>query len=460
MFYLCFFIVRSSRFSFERRLRERFGVDRHWWVPLLALGFAFSFSIVGFSAVRTAFVQKFDIIVLIFSFGVMAEGLRESGFFRHMAYRIVERVNGNTEKLVLSMFVFTSAVTFFTSNDIVIYVLTPIIVAICFQAGIENTKPILLSQFIAANTLSMGLLIGSPTNLIVADSLGLGFFNYLSLMFLPALVAFLSSLLLLKLTLNLVRRSWFPFLPDLEFSSSFEMQEKNPEPEFTSLMRNWVLIFGFFVALVAVVTYLHLSLLWCAVPAIMLSLGYWHFSNEIPDPVGKPLGDLPYGIFFFGMTFFVFAEQFSRTGFVNNELVPVLQNFFQGGGLKVSLAGVFGSGILVNMFNDLPASALVAQILPKLELAPATETVLTQASLVGLNIGTYVTEIGALAGLIWFEEMRLQRDEEESSFPDLAGKMSFPGRLDLIRFGVMHFVLTGLVVSVFLFLEWMVLSGF
>lgn len=450
-------VVRSRRFDWEQSLRKRFGVDRHWWIPPLALAVAFLFSVVSFSAVKAAFAQKFDIIVLIFSFGVMAEGLRKSGFFRHLAYRIVDRVEGDTRKLIVYMFVFTSVLTFFTSNDIVIYVLTPIIVAICFQAGIENAKLILLSQFIAANTLSMGLLIGSPTNLIVADALNLGFFQYLALMFVPAVVSFLASLFLLRVTMSLLRWDWFPFLQDLKFSEEFSMETENPEPEFTPLMRNWVLIFGFLVVLVAGVTYLGMSLLWCGVPAILVSLLYWRLTPRIDEGLKRPLGNLPYGVFFFGMTFFIFAEQFSRTGFVNTELVPVLQGMFSEGGLKTALAGVFGSGLLVNIFNDLPSSALVAEILPKLELTRSMEVVLTQASLVGLNIGTYLTEIGALAGLIWFDEMRIQRGKEEKTFPELGKDMEFPRRVDLIRYGVLHFLFAGGVAALFLFVEYHVL---
>jgi arsenical pump membrane protein len=453
-----FLIVRRHRFSWERKLKKDYGVDRHWWIPLIALGIGFYLSIVDFSAVKVAFVQKFGIIALIFSFGVMAEGLRASGFFSHLAYSIVERGKGDTSKLILYMFALTSAVTFFTSNDIVVYVLTPIIVTICFQARIKNAKLILLSQFIAANTLSMGLLIGSPTNLIIANSVGLDFFSYLFLMVLPAFVAFSASFLLLKLTVKFLQWDKLSLFSDLEFERRYSVPDENPEPEFTSQMRDWVFIFGFFVAMVALVTFLGRSLLWCAVPAVLISLIYWHFSRKHATKMWKPLGNLPYGIFFFGMTFFIFAEQFSRTGFVNTGLVPFLQGFFQGNTVGTVFSGVFGSGLMVNMFLDLPSSAIIGQIFPKLELGFLTEKVLTQASLVGLNIGTYVTSVGALAGLIWFEEMRIQRNVMGEKFSELKEEMVFPDRMDLIRYGVLHFIFTGFFAAVFLLVEFSVLS--
>lgn len=451
-------IVKRKRFDLELKLRKKYGVDRHWWIPPIALILTLVFSIVSFSAVKTALFQKFGIIALIFSFGVMAEGLRASGFFSHLAYRIVDRGRGETRKLILYMFVLTSAITFFTSNDIVVYVLTPIIVSICFQAGIKNTKLILLSQFIAANTLSMGMLIGSPTNLIIAESVNLDFFSYFFLMVLPAFIAFLSSLLLLKLIMKILQWEKTSFLSDMEFKYSYSVPDKNPHPEFTTQMRDWVLIFGTFIALVAAVTFLNYSLLWCAVPAILISLSYWHLSGNHETKIREPLGNLPYGIFFFGMTFFIFAEQFSRTGFVNADLVPFLQNFFSSNKIGTVFTGIFGSGILVNMFLDLPSAAIIGEVLPKLELGVLAEKILTQATLVGLNIGTYVTSIGALAGLIWFDEMRIQRSEEQENFPNLEEKMVFPDRIDLVRYGVLNFLFAGFVTGVFLLVEWMILA--
>ncbi|QKQ98287.1 hypothetical protein GKQ38_02020 [Candidatus Nanohaloarchaea archaeon] len=445
-------IVKRSRFEWEKRLRKRFGVDRHWWIPLIALFLCLAFSVVSFSSVRAAFLEKFEIIVLIFAFGVMAEGLRSSGLFQHLAYRIVEKGDGSTSRLILYMFVLTSAITFFTSNDIVVYVLTPIIVSICFQAGIRNTKLILLSQFIAANTLSMGMLIGSPTNLIIAESVGLDFFSYLLLMIVPALIAFGSSFVLLKLTVKLLQKGKLPFFSDLKFEESYSVPEDNPEPRFTSQMRDWSIIFGFFVALVAVVTFRNFSLLWCSVPAITISLFYWHLSERHVD-IREPLQNLPYGIFFFGMTFFIFAEQFARTGFVNTDLVPFLQNLFHGNHAITSFTGVFASGITVNLFLDLPSAAIIAEILPKLELGTVTEHILTQATLVGLNIGTYLTSIGALAGLIWFDEIRLQRTKEESQTPGLEEEMIFPDRIDLLRYGLLHFLFTGIISALFILVE-------
>jgi arsenical pump membrane protein len=452
-------IVSDRRTSLEQRLRSRFGIDRDWWIPVVAFAVAVAFSLVGLPAVRTAFAQKFDIIVLIFSFGIMSEGLGSSGFFRYIAYKIVALCEGNSTRLVLYMFTMTSVVTLFTTNDIVVLVLTPVIVEICFQAGIRNTKPILLSQFVAANTLSMGLLIGSPTNIIISEELGVNFFEYSALMLLPSVVAFASSFLLITLLIRATESDRISAFDHLHIQPEYSMPREVPEPYFTAQMRNWILVFTTFVVLVAVVTFLGLSLFWCAIPSMVIAIGYWYVSDEHEAPVTRPLKRLPYGVFFFGMTFFVFAEAFARSPVVETVLLPFLQQFFAGSPVRAGVFGVFGSGLLVNVFNDLPAAALIANVLSRLEFSSfVSRTLLIQSSLVGLNIGTYVTQVGALAGLIWFNQLRIQRAKQRELFPELAGEMSFPSRGDLVRYGSLHFLFTGLSVGLFLIFVWVLMS--
>ncbi len=452
-------IVTDQRTTVEQRLRQRFNVDRDWWVPVLAFVIALATSIIGMPAIRTAFAEKLDIIVLIFSFGIMSEGLGRSGFFSYIAYKIVAICEGNSTRLVLYMFTMTSAVTLFTTNDIVVLVLTPVIVEICFQAGIKNTKPILLSQFVAANTLSMGLLIGSPTNIILAEELGINFFDYFGLMILPALVAFGSSFLLITLIIRMTESDRFGLFDHLHIQPEYSMPSEVPEPYFTPQMRNWILIFATFVVLVAIVTFLQLSLYWCAIPSMLIALTYWSKADAHEEPITEPLKRLPYGVFFFGMTFFIFAEAFGQTAFVESVVIPAVQQYFGEAPVRSGLVGVFGAGIMVNIFNDLPAAALVATVLTQLEFtSTVSRTILVQASLVGLNIGTYVTQVGALAGLIWFNQLRIQRREQRETFPDLVEEMSFPKRSDLVRYGLAHFVFTGLSVGMFLVFGWVLLS--
>ena len=133
-----------------------------------------------------ALAEKYDLVLLILSFAYLSVSLDQSGFFEFCALRIVRRSEGNGLKLLVLMFLLCSGLTFFTSNDVVILSMTPIILYVGKGAGIRNLVPLLISQFIAANTLSMGLYIGSPTNIVLGDAANMTFIDFARWMIVPA----------------------------------------------------------------------------------------------------------------------------------------------------------------------------------------------------------------------------------------------------------------------------------
>ena len=119
--------------------------------------------------------------------------LDEMGFFKYLATLATKKAKANQFSLFLTLYLLVSVLTVFTSNDIVILTFTPFI---CYFA--KNTKinpvPYLVAEFAAANTWSMMLIIGNPTNVYIASAAGIDFISYLAVMALPTVVAGLCSL--------------------------------------------------------------------------------------------------------------------------------------------------------------------------------------------------------------------------------------------------------------------------
>ena len=113
--------------------------------------------------VRTVVQETVPIVVLILAFALISAGIDRSGFFRYVTALTLQHSRGSINRLVISIFLLSSTLTYFLSNDIVILIMTPIALDICRQPGLEDARRILpLTCFIAANTSSMGLLFGSP----------------------------------------------------------------------------------------------------------------------------------------------------------------------------------------------------------------------------------------------------------------------------------------------------------
>jgi arsenical pump membrane protein len=188
----------------EPRLHPRHPSMRLYWIaPLLG---ALLLLMGGWLPVREALsgllaesaVNPIKILVLFFSMTLMSVFLDEVGFFRYLASAVLHRAGSNQKKLFVLLYLVVSVLTVFTSNDIVVLTFTPFI---CYFA--KNTEidpvPYLICEFVAANTWSMALIIGNPTNIYLAAGNSIDFAAYISVMWLPTLLAGVTSFTVLWL---------------------------------------------------------------------------------------------------------------------------------------------------------------------------------------------------------------------------------------------------------------------
>ena len=143
-------------------------------------------------------INPVKIIVLLLSLSMLSITLDELGFFKFIASKAVKIVKHSQYKLFLILFFMVAILTVFTSNDIVILTFT---LFICYLS--KNTKinpiPYLVMEFVTANTCSMFLIIGNPTNIYIATAFNIDFVEYFKVMFFPTLVATLTMLGILLL---------------------------------------------------------------------------------------------------------------------------------------------------------------------------------------------------------------------------------------------------------------------
>ncbi|MGD9815579.1 MAG: SLC13 family permease [Hyphomonadaceae bacterium] len=472
------FIILGEKSRFEESWENAGLPGREALAPVLALTACVALGIIGLDRVNAAIASKSSILALILSFAVVSNGLAKSGFFEFAAYKIVEKCGGDTRRLILYLFILSSILTFFTSNDIVVLTLTPIIYSVCVGARMDNGKLLLLSQFVAANTLAIALMIGSPTNIIISQYFGINFLEYFVIMVVPGVFAFLLSLVVVDFInqrsrvqatglLTFARLGW-------RYTEQYRVPARVPWSEFTPSMGRWLTLFAGAILTLMVVTHFDASLFWVAIPlalgSALLLIYELAVDERFRDMTGaakaetwvKAVALLPYGIVFFAIAFFVFADYIADTPAMMAAAGQATA-FAESNSLIAGPASVIGSGILVNLFNDLPAAALLGEMFQQPfsngATDPITRTTLIQGMLVGLNIGCYLTPVGALAGLLWFNQMRAAAREHRAqhaarlAVDPRAGplhEIATPTRLDLILYGALHFFFTGIVVGLFL----------
>jgi len=124
--------------------------------------------------------------------------LDQTGFFEYLALIVARRAGTSGMKLFFYLYLLAGFITIFTSNDIVILTLTPIIIYMAKYTKI-NPVPYLLAQFFAANIWSTFLYIENPTNIIVAQAYNLSFLGFFLWMAIPTVVGGMTAFLILWL---------------------------------------------------------------------------------------------------------------------------------------------------------------------------------------------------------------------------------------------------------------------
>lgn len=350
----------------------------------------------------TSSINPLKIMVLLLSLTMLSITLDELGFFEHVASLAIKKVGGSKYKLFFTFYVLTAILTIFTSNDIVILTFT---LFICYFSKNAKISPIpyLVMEFVTANTYSMLFIIGNPTNIYIASFFNISFLDYFKSMWLATILAGIVSLAILLLI----------FRKDL--SKKMELSEVeivNVKHKTLSLIAIIHLIAC--TTLLAISNYINLQM-WIVTLMFALSLSivlivYTVIFKDI-KPITHVYKRLPYTLCFFVLSMYIIVLSLDYHG-ISSYIANYIDSLSSS---KIITALIYGSSSTItdNLINNIPMSLGFASILNQ---ATINKEVAIFASIIGSNIGAYVTPIGALAGIMW---MRILKEENvEFGFKD------------------------------------------
>ena len=329
-------------------------------------------------------VNPVKILVLFISMTILSVFLDEIGFFRYLANVTLKKSGTSQKKLFLLLYTTVSILTVFTSNDIIVLTFTPFI---CYFASNAKIKPLpyLVTVFVAANTWSMALIIGNPTNIYLATSGGVDFVAYLKIMILPALAAGVISLLGLSLM----------FKKDL--SQPMErVQSKAGHISDSVFLVIGIVHLSVATVMLAVSSYVGLEMWIIALGAVIslfvCILVVSNIRRRQPVELGRCLKRAPWTLvpFLLGMFILIlFLQCLGIPGFITKYL----------GEKQICFRYGISSFLACNIMNNIPMSVLFSSIVDGLQ--PEFKNPALFATIMGSNLGAFLTPVGALAGLMW-----------------------------------------------------------
>ena len=387
---LTFLSLTASILFFSTIKIGRAKTGTYWIVAMLGATLLILFRLVPVEEIwqgltRDSTINPLKILVLFFSMTFLSILLDEVGFFRFLAKKAVRFAGTNQVALFSILYVLVAVLTIFTSNDIVILSLTPFICFFCKNTGL-NPLPYLVEEFAAANTWSMMLIIGNPTNIYLATSANISFLTYFKVMALPTLAAGIVEFLLIFLLFRKqLKEKAHPKEDDFDIKSRADLIVGVIHLAVCLLFLVISDYLGLEMWLISAVCAVSL-LLWVVLLRLLRRDGWIYLTRSVKR--------LPWQLIPFVLSMFVIVIGLNYQG------VSKMISEFLGDQACIWTYG--GASFLsANLINNIPMSILFSTLPSTASTALYWQAI--YASIVGSNIGAFLTPIGALAGIMFTE---------------------------------------------------------
>lgn len=389
----CIIMILSVLFFPKIKLGKT-AVSTYWLVTLvgaivlLACGNA-DITTVKEALIADTAINPLKILILFISMTVLSVFLDELGFFGYLALVVLKKARGGQKKLFLILYLTVSLLTVFTSNDVIILSFTPFICYFCKNAKIDP-MPYLAAEFVAANTWSMCLIIGNPTNIYLATAYGIDFLSYLKISVLPTVFSGIAAFAALYLMFAKKLKK-----PVESSDNSVPIKDK-------PLLIVGLVCLSVCTVMLAISSYINVEMWIIALAAMVVLLVSAVIISLIRRrPLNAVKGCLrraPYPLIPFILSMFVIIVALNQSG-VTFALAKLLGSDF------VILKYGTASALTANLINNIPMSVFFSSIIGSLDSAIALPAMF--ATVIGSNIGAFITPIGALAGIMWSSILNL-----------------------------------------------------
>ena len=372
-----------------------FSIDT-FYLPILFVALLFLilplFDKAGFFNILTSnsSINPLKILVLFTCVSMLSIALDEAGFFKFIATIFIKRFNSSQYKLFIILYILISILTIFTSNDIVILTFTPFILYFSIKGKI-NPIPYLVMEFVAANTYSMLLSIGNPTNIYLASIFNIGFFDYFIKMIIPTifvgLASFITLIILFRKSLN-------------KKIEAFDIEDATINNKPLCIISAIHLFLT--TILLAISSYINLEMwLICLsfASSLLLILIIYTIKTKRSRFLKSTIKRIPFSLIPFVLSMFTIIYTLE-----SYDIFKHIHTFF----LNISnpntepIIYLVSSTLSCNIMNNIPMTLAYGSI-----LSYSDNILLIYATIIGSNIGALLTPVGALAGIMWLRILKI-----------------------------------------------------
>jgi arsenical pump membrane protein len=333
-----------------------------------------------------------DVYLFLIGMMLLSETARREGLFDWVATFAVNAAKGSPTRLFALVYAVGTLVTIFLSNDATAVVLTPAVFAATKKAKIEPL-PFLFICALVANAASFVLPISNPANLVLYGNAMPTLGAWLARFAFPSLLSVIAT----YIALRFVERD------GLKQACARDLDQ----PALSK--GGWAALGGIGTTAVALLSVSALDIplgLPTAILGALTLLVVTLIKRSSPVPAIK---EMSWTVILLVAGLFVMVEALARTGVITMlaHLLHTASNVSPNGA-----AATAGTSIAVasNLINNLPAGLIARSTLV---IAHVSQRV-TDALLIGVDLGPNLSITGSLATILWLTAIR--REGEDVSF--------------------------------------------
>jgi Na+/H+ antiporter NhaD/arsenite permease-like protein len=166
-------------------------------IALLAAAQCINGSVIQDGIIGTDGIKPYNILILFFSLAYMAISLDITGILEAAAYWVTSKGGKDGRRLYLYFYAMITLISIIFGNDPVILSGTVFLVYFTTAIQVDN-HAWLISEFAAANTASMVLFVGNPTNVVICEGFGINNAVFSAYTILPFLACSISCYFVLR----------------------------------------------------------------------------------------------------------------------------------------------------------------------------------------------------------------------------------------------------------------------
>lgn len=140
----------------------------------------------------------FNTIGLLFGMMIVVAIFEKTGVFQYLGILVAKKTRGNPWHLVIALGTLTTVLSFILDNVTTIILIVPITIIVARILEI-NPVPVLMAEALLSDTGGVATLVGDPPNIMIGSAAGFSFLDFLVYSLPVVFVAWLATLITLKL---------------------------------------------------------------------------------------------------------------------------------------------------------------------------------------------------------------------------------------------------------------------